>query len=122
MRELSTAELTQVAGGSHDPRHNRGPGIPLTGEPDVEGEIVVTGSGPDLDSDGDYDSFDRELGFWRDRGMMGNFETIHEPDDPLPNLFHEFFEDIFELFDGNPNNNSFTDGGNGSGNETPTPG
>lgn len=76
--------------------------------------------GYDHDGDGDYDEFD-EL----HQGIIDNPESALGMAQELRDQFvydnavHEFFEDVGELFDGNPNNDSFTDGGNGSGNQTP---
>lgn len=77
--------------------------------------------GSDLDNDGDFDGFDQTLQIYLDNpGLaLGELQEIRT-DLALQNAIHEVAEDFGEMFDGNPNNDSFFDGGNGSGNETPT--
>jgi hypothetical protein len=73
----------------------------------------------DRDGDGDYDSFDRTI---TDAENNGTPLTLDERVNLAnANSLHEFIEDVQELFDNNPNNDSFFDGGNGSGKETPLP-
>ncbi len=76
--------------------------------------------GLDHDGDGDYDQFDAAVQDILDNPENSLGRAQEEIADlALGNALHEFFEDIGELYDGNPNNDSFTDGGNGSGNQTP---
>lgn len=78
-------------------------------------------TGVDHDLDGDYDHFDALHQSLIDNPEIALGQAAEERADYLSdNMIWEFFEDIGELFDSNPNNDSFVDGGNGSGNETPT--
>lgn len=77
--------------------------------------------GQDLDHDGDYDSYDQQLQIYQDNPELALGELSEVRSDLFwQNLVHEFAEDVAELLDDNPDNDSFTDGGNGSGNEPPT--
>jgi hypothetical protein len=73
----------------------------------------------DRDGDGDHDQFDRTI-ILAER--YGNPLSPDERDNlAAANWLHERIEDFKELADNNPNNDSFFDGANGSGNETSTP-
>lgn len=76
--------------------------------------------GLDHDGDGDYDEFDALHQQLIDDPASGLGQVAELRSQYIwQNAIHEFGEDVAELFDGNPNNDSFTDGGNGSGNQTP---
>jgi|CXWL01.1.fsa_nt_gi hypothetical protein len=80
-------------------------------------------TGIDHDGDGDYDQFDEAHQEIIDHPEIALGQAAEERGEILrQNILWEFMEDIGELFDGNPNNDSFMDGGNGSGTQTPLPG
>jgi hypothetical protein len=112
MRELSIAEMGMVAGGYLDRDDHR--------NPRNDRDIPAIQQRLNLDGDGDHDHFDRQEAFAQHVGLVGSADNpLMDPNNPLMNNIHEFFEDVGELFDTNPTNDSFSDGGNGSGNETP---
>ena len=102
MRTLSDSEIMLVAGGFNKPQEVRDDGK------------------RDRDGDGDYDQFDRIIIAAEQKGVPLNMDE--RANLAWANALHEVAEDVAELFDDNPDNNSFFDGGNGSGNETPSPG
>jgi hypothetical protein len=75
--------------------------------------------GGDSDGDGDHDQWDDAHQEVIESGFP-QFDEAHVNID-IMNGLTEFIEDVAELYDGSSANDSFFDGGNGSGNETPTP-
>ncbi len=89
--------------------------------------MLLTGGNPcalarrDHDGDGDYDEFDATIeDLLHGTGVGNTAEEISALN--AANAVHEFFEDVGQLFDGNPGNDSFFDGGMGAGDEVPTEG
>lgn len=76
--------------------------------------------GQDHDNDGDYDQFDQihQTVIDNPESALGEGQEIIA-NAILENALHEFLQDVAELFDDNPNNDSFQDGGLGAGDEVP---